>query len=232
MDILYPLGMGSPWNDNELRYSLRAVEKHLTGWDRVFIIGRKPNWIQNVEFIEAKDDQGNKEKNIAWKIIKGCQTDISDRFLFMNDDHILCANTGVNVPYYYSMTIQQMILRRNAGNVYRKAMQNTLDVYGFEAKYFDIHVPIVYDKKIFPEIMESLDWSKDGGYVVKSCYGNAIGAEGEVLQDHKVNTKRTIIEYEAMTHGRFCFSFGDRTIGPTFRMFMEKLYPQKSKFEK
>ena len=40
MDVVYILGKGSVWKDNEIRYSLRSIEKHLTGFDRVFIVGQ------------------------------------------------------------------------------------------------------------------------------------------------------------------------------------------------
>lgn len=234
IDLVYPLGNGSPWNDNELRYSLRSVEKHLSGFGNVYLIGRLPHWAKNVIHVPAFDNQDNKEKNIAWKVLKACDiAEVSEDFLFMNDDHILCGDMeAAKYPYYFNMTVQQMILRRNAGIKYQRAMQNVINVYGLDAKYYDIHVPILYNKSKFKQIVGGLDWSVNGGYVVKSAYANGIECEPVQLHDVKVNKQMTVIEYENIMHERPCFSFGDRAIGPAFRAFLEKTYPKKSIFEK
>jgi len=48
MDIVYVLGSGSEWDDNEIRFSLRSVEKYLTGVGNVYIIGKKPNFLKDI----------------------------------------------------------------------------------------------------------------------------------------------------------------------------------------
>lgn len=231
MDILYPLGHGSTWGNNELKYSLRSVEKHVKEVDRVFIVGRNPKWITNIEYIEAKDDQGNKEKNIAYKIAKACQTDISDDFLFFNDDHIITQDISSNLPNYYSMTCQQMILRRNSGGEYRAAIENVRNLFGMEAKYFDIHTPIVYNKFKFLEMMERVDWTIKKGYIVKSLYGNMFNLEGTELLDFKQNKPQKKEFWEKIANERFCFSFGDQAVTPAFKYFLQQIFPEKSKYE-
>ena len=44
MDILYVVGTGSKWDNNELRYSLRSIDKYGINIDRVFIVGTKPDF--------------------------------------------------------------------------------------------------------------------------------------------------------------------------------------------
>ena len=48
MDIVIPLGTGSRWQNNELRFALRSIEKYLTGYDKIFIIGECPSYLQNI----------------------------------------------------------------------------------------------------------------------------------------------------------------------------------------
>jgi hypothetical protein len=55
MDLVYVLGSGSRWGDNELRYSLRSVEKHLKGYNNVYLVGDKPDWVRNVTHIPKQD---------------------------------------------------------------------------------------------------------------------------------------------------------------------------------
>ncbi len=49
MDIVIALGTGSRWMDNELRYALRSIEKHLKGHTgRILLIGQRPKWVNKV----------------------------------------------------------------------------------------------------------------------------------------------------------------------------------------
>ena len=51
MDILYVVGRGSTWNNNELKYSLRSIAKNGINVDRVFIVGYIPDFINREEVI-------------------------------------------------------------------------------------------------------------------------------------------------------------------------------------
>src|SRR5688500_13559340 len=95
--IVIPLGHGSHWGNTELRYCLRSVEKHLTGYGDVIIIGEKPAWLRNV--IHIPFDEGpapksfEKERNIFNKIMVACNDDrVTDSFLFMPADHLMLQN--------------------------------------------------------------------------------------------------------------------------------------------
>lgn len=76
MDVVIPLGSGSRWQDNELRFCLRAVEKHLKGYDRIYIVGRKPDWIQNIEFIPYVEAH-TRERNIMEKVRRACKSGVA-----------------------------------------------------------------------------------------------------------------------------------------------------------
>ena len=69
MDLLYVVGGGSKHNNAELRYSLRSIEKNCTGYDRVFIVGQKPEWVTNVEFYPCDDPYDCTHKNMMHKIL-------------------------------------------------------------------------------------------------------------------------------------------------------------------
>ena len=51
IDVVIPLGTGSRWQDNELRYCLRSIEKNLSGVNEVVIVGEKPKWLTNVRCV-------------------------------------------------------------------------------------------------------------------------------------------------------------------------------------
>src|SRR6187431_2538921 len=94
-DILIPLGKGSRHNDLELVYCLRSIEKHLKGVGNVFIVGESPERVKNCMHVSVKDSPNNwdRAKNIYRKIRRCCSLpDLSDNFLFMNDDHFLLSD--------------------------------------------------------------------------------------------------------------------------------------------
>lgn len=232
MDIVYILGTGSLWYNNELRFSLRSVEKHLKGEKRVFIVGYKPDWIQNVIHIPAEDKfRHEKEKNIFHKISVACQDErISDDFIFFNDDHFLLKDL-TEIPYYHREGLEEFVKGR--ATTYKISANNTLNVLKAKGKptlNYDVHAPIVYNKSKFLELRE-YNWNIRYGMIVKSLYCNHHGVEGEFLTDCKIQEAMTIENLEARIKDRPVFSIGDRAICQTFNRFMEGLYPEKSIFE-
>jgi hypothetical protein len=76
-------------DNNELRYSLRSLYKFYPN-NKIWIVGYKPTWIQNVNYISVKQDQENKWKNSVINIIEACKSkEISDDFILMNDDFVI-----------------------------------------------------------------------------------------------------------------------------------------------
>jgi len=69
----------------DLRMSLRSVSKFCK-YRKIWIIGYKPSWVQNVEYIHT-EQTGNKWKNSMVNYTTACTCpDISDNFILMNDD--------------------------------------------------------------------------------------------------------------------------------------------------
>ena len=90
MDVLYVIGNSSQWgNHEELRYSIRSFQKHYKDLGKVFVVGHRPLWLQNVIHIPAEDPYASTETNIVSKILLGCISDISEDFIFSADDYIL-----------------------------------------------------------------------------------------------------------------------------------------------
>src|SRR5688572_29644823 len=189
IDVVYPLKeFGSRWKDNEIRYSLRSVEKHLHGVRNVYIIGHKPEFLQNVIHIPAKDADEIPDNNILQKVLVACKTpEISSPFLFMNDDHYLLADFDAETfPSYKFHTLSAYVERRGNDGYGRRA-RNTLKYLkdnGLPDNFFDIHFPILYDKKKAKEIFSKLPKIPDG-YILKSIYANALRLPGEEIRDCK-----------------------------------------------
>jgi hypothetical protein len=58
-NLLYILGSGSKWQNNEIRYSIRSAEKYVGNLGRVFIVGEFPKFLsrknKKITYIEVHD---------------------------------------------------------------------------------------------------------------------------------------------------------------------------------
>ncbi len=237
IDIIYVLGKGSLWNNKEIRYSLRSIEKHLSDYGNVWIIGHLPDFLQNVNHIPFLDEHACKETNIYRKILRACQEDrISDDFLFFNDDHFLMQDfSAPNFPFFYKSDLRESSKRMRSGNRYKKAIDNAYRVLkscGHDTKSFDTHTPMIYNKKNFIRVMPGYDWNAKISFVVKSMYANSLNIEGIREPDCKINNQIDSLEIKELICSRKVFSMGDGAIGTKMLTVLEELYPIASKYEK
>lgn len=233
IDVVYVLGTGSKWEDNELRYSLRSIEKYLK-YNKVFVVGEKPTWLQGVTHIPYPDEHKEKETRIALKVLVACKDErVSKEFLFMNDDIFLTKHDHAQFyPNYYSGTLQDADEQKGVNMVYRNAIKNT--VYALSSKYnryFDVHTPIVYNREKFSWMMEKYNWDKEFSYVVKSMYANSLGLSGKNITDCKIDHIKDTNAILERIKNVPCFSVSDRGLGEAMKGVLQKLYPEKSKYE-
>lgn len=228
MDIMIPYKLAPEWNNNELRFALRSVEKHLKGFERLFIVGEKPDWLINCVHIPMGDDWACRQRNIMEKIKRVCQENISDRFLFMNDDHFLLRPMFTeSIVHWYHGTLKQALKLHEKPN-YLKTIQNTitaLEGIGANTLHYDIHVPIVYDKNDFPKLMDQFDWSIVPTYVIKSLYANMYSHwDAEEMTDNKYMMVGKInLNHKFLSVSDFVDRSTRRTIC--------NLFPEKSRWE-
>jgi hypothetical protein len=190
MDLLYVLGSGSKFNNDELRYSLRSVERYVKNVDRIIVIGEDPKFISDkVEYHYVKEHTSNKEYRIAYKILKACELGIvNGDFLFMNDDFFFTKEVDANTyPYYHKGCLSL----GSPSKFYKAALNATYAyLYGHEQTtlHFDVHTPIIYNSKRFLALKPHLERSKVNpfGFVVKSLYSNFEGIKGEEYVDSKL----------------------------------------------
>ena len=259
IDILIPLGTGSRHDNFELRMCLRSIEKHLKGVGNIFLVGEKPEWVKNVIHIPARDNPNNwnRARNIYDKIMAGIsyiddlKVDyvnsrkhemqvscicLSDNFLFMNDDHYLLTDyESAEFPYYHRNEFNLPELH-NGGNMpqYKQTL-NTIE-FGFDDGYdFDVHCPILFNKKIFKDLFSRLPerWPVHG-ILIKSYYANHCLDTTKWIPCEDLKFKEPLMKesiYMAL-EGRSWFSIGDRCLkSGAMKEVLGELYPNKSKYE-
>jgi len=147
MDLLYLLGNGSAWDNNELRYSLRSACAHVPH-DRVIIVGERPAWLRNVVHIPAFDVYPMKVACTWHKLLVACRHEaVGSQFVLMNDDFLFLQDHATPLHTYVRGTIQQRITAGPKHECYyyelmNKAMMGLRSMGIAEPLDFDGHHPM------------------------------------------------------------------------------------------
>jgi hypothetical protein len=211
MDALYILGDGSIANNVEIKYSVRALERHLVDLDRLFIVGEDPGWFKDFVHIPCADEFDKTWKNAHKKTALACAHDtLSDEFLFMNDDFFLNAPfVGADFPFY--------------------AIKNA-DGGPNGPHSFQVHCPIRYKKEYYRQMPLSVDMP--GQYSPRSFYSNFYKAPPTFVEDFIMPTFYRPAEYASAVSNRDFFSIDDALpLNSAFLAWLAIEYPQPSRFE-
>lgn len=233
-DIVYTLGKGSKWQDSELKYSLRSVERYATHTCGIYIIGKKPDWIQDINYVPFVENS-YKEKNILDKILQACKTPgITNPFLFINDDHFFVESTDISkYPNYTDGYLQNAIDNRERKDEYQAMMIATLNELkrcNLPTLNYDIHCPMLIDKAKFPEIMSKHNFDIPNHLLIKSLYGNAID-KPEFKTDIHFYKPVNYAQIENVVYRNPMFSVSDGGLNDDMKLFLSRIFQDKSKFE-
>lgn len=225
-DLCYILGPEKKYE--EFRFSLRSAEKNIS-FRSLFVVGSKPDWLTNVNYTE-NHPEGCKASRIMQNIKLICENpDVSEKFIFMNDDYFLLR--PFDFKYWHKGTLRDRMEVLKTGDYYRHllATEMALKKRGFSTLQFDLHYPIIYEKKKLLEVIEMYDWNIPDGYTMKSLYCNTLGIDGEYKEDCKAYKNEN---WSLWTSGKEMFSTSDTNFNKECKNFLLNLYPEPSKFEK
>jgi hypothetical protein len=235
MDVVY-INQKTPWKNQELLYSLRSLEKFVANYNRVFLVGYKPDFIsEEVIHVPYDDKFVNRATNIMMKVLTASeQEDLSEDFMLLNDDYFFVDHIdGPTYPYYFKCDLQHTIqIQRNEYQKHVIPTYKELIDRKLPTKNFDTHKPIIYNKELFQNVVQEYDWNRPYGFILRSIYCNTLGIEGIERVDNKINHSHVPENWERMTKGLDCFSVGDQSTDQYLQMFLNKLLPSKSKYEK
>lgn len=220
MTIVYTIGRGSCWNDNELRISIRSMVKN-TPVTRIIIVGHKPSFLTNVTHIPIPDGP-RKAFNIHQKTLAACNE--AEQFVQAADDHFVLKPTDFS-DYFHGGPIKE---KRYHGS-YARVTHNTKEVLP-DGLFYNLHIPMKMTAESYREIMGNYDWSSKD-YLVKSLYANNIPVQGIQIPDCKVRDfmrKETILKY---IKDRTFLSVSDAGLSKDMRTVLFEMFPEKCEYE-
>ena len=222
MHFLYPLGWGSQWDNNELRYSLRSLEKNcpVSG---VTIVGNCPRWVKGVQHIPFNPLDGSKISR-EYTAMLGALPFVPNEFIFMNDDFYVMEPMK-EIELFHQGALRQVIKwalidNPTGDDLYTVARQSTLDVlqeFCPEPLDYELHVPMpllrdgIYNLAAMYSFWENLQF--------RTLYGNVFGGLGKEMLDVKD------------VWGKPFYSTEPR-VSESTRQKLQEAFPEPSRFEK
>ena len=243
MDVVYVLGTGSMWDNNELRFSLRSICRNLQNVRNVVVVGERPDFLQNVIHIPAGDifEPGtNADGNIITKVLAACNSEqVSDDFLFINDDHLVLKAMNVgDVPAFHKGDMTTFDAQYWKLNYWRGRLKQTMEVLAsgcYPTMHYDCHTPILFNKHVFREVVRRFDYASGTGYTMKSLYGNlAYKEKGVRLTTEKetIFKKYSIEQLHARLKDASFMSFNDDGLNNSLKWWLIDNFRSKCKYEK
>lgn len=229
LDVVYTLkesGFG-----DELKYSLRSLKNF--PHRKVFIFGGCPDWVKDVEWVKAEQNQRNKWRNTAWLLKAICENEnVSENFVWFNDDFFVLKPIE-DLPYYYDRTLTART------NDFRKVLGYYMSGYcnrlltasrelGFkkkENKNYELHIPFVFNREKLKQI---IDKHPNIG-AKRSLYGNYFANEKSIQrEDVKIynNTDIPGDDWDFVSTSDNSFASGE--VGK----WIKKKFNRKCKYEK
>lgn len=231
-------------NDIELKYCLRSIEKYCNWYEDIFIVGDcLPEWINRgyVDHVSSNGifDKSTHEQNIYQKLYYVCKTvlPIGSDFALWNCDFFLTEDIDIgNYPNYCANNLKQIIEGRQKYDGYALSVKNTIEALERNGKpilNYDIHCPMIFNSAKFIEVMDKYDWTnKRMGFVIKSLYANTLRLPAAYMPDCKIGEKLTTQSIEKQIGDRHIFSIHPAGLTKAMIEYLDKLYPEKSVFEK
>ena len=193
MDVAYVVRPGEA--NQELRYSLRTLTN--VPHDRVFIGGYIPKWTRGVVRVFRRQASA-RFLNSSLNLYEICKSDISDQFIFMNDDFFIMKPVDA-IPPMNRGTLEAVMERHKrkfGDNSYYRGMEETrkwlLKHYGIEEPLsYGLHIPMVVDRDLMWRLLEETNIEKPAGrpqYHMRTIYGNVAEVGGDVVTDVKLSS--------------------------------------------
>lgn len=214
--------------NEELRYSLRSVEKNWQ-FNKVWFYGGSPEGLKPDYQVSPAQAEPSKWERVRSMILKACKNDkITENFWLFNDDFFILQPTPETEPPQYNKTLREQIAKvrsRHAGedNDYTRRLAHlirTLESDGKPTLNYSVHKPILINRKKAVEVLEKYPNEP----MFRALYGNYWKIGGRNAPDHKIAVDW--FDIDAISKWEFVStadeSFKDSNIGKWLRSKFDK----------
>lgn len=195
-DIVYILRNDIGDATDELRYSLRSVEKNLP-YRKIWFYGGVPEGLTPDKQVELQQQGLNKWQKVCYTLKAVCNNaDITPDFYLFNDDFFIMQKVEGDIPPMVKVgTVRQWAekIRNETGRIsaYQHMLLATsarLLNFGFKDLNYALHTPMLINRK---KALEALNLF-GGVPMFRTFYGNYCNLGGKVRNDVKISDLETV----------------------------------------
>ena len=254
MTIVYIYAKGkSAAGDFELRHSLRSIDKFATGVDRVVVVGYCPEWLSDtivkVPYCDGMpcgngNGMGKKMRNIMMNCVRAFDMvpDMQECLVSMDDHFYINKVDFDNYPYFvrdyldksWRATLPYGVLT----NQYFALLSQTrqyLESRGLPVLNFAIHRNMHVKRSVIDECRGEIEKMSEWRSPAIECFAwwnNILLSSGEIVPTIVEDVKiYGISEFEEKIKNTDVFSIADISQDSAMYKIIEKIYPEKSKYE-
>ena len=175
--------------NEDLRHSLRSLAN--LPHAKVYIAGYCPSWVRNAIAVPRDQEKQSNQENSNLNLLAAASLeDLSDNFIFMNDDFFIM-QPSPELPLMHMGPLDDIITRYKSNNRMGQAWSliATRDelrrvVPDRELLAYELHMPMVMNKY---KVREMFDGWKRSVMALRprTYYGNLYGKEGVITEDAK-----------------------------------------------
>lgn len=190
MDVVYVVRAEE--SNDDLRYSLRSLAN--LPHRKVFIAGYVPAWLRLVVPVYRDQEKQSNQENSNLNLLEACKReDLSDNFIFMNDDFFIVEKLK-RMHMLNQGPLDDIIARYKSGNRMGQAWSliATRDYLqkafpGKELLSYELHTPMVMNKRAVLHMFEH--WPRPVMALrPRTFYGNVYSEEGVETTDVKTTS--------------------------------------------
>jgi hypothetical protein len=231
MDILIPVRPGD--TNEELRFSLRSLHTNYPELDTIWIVGHKPNWLTNVQYIPGNSSDNRPRPVYVYRnILAACQhPDTPPKLTITNDDIYITASI-TSIPVGYRKTLQQhlnepRLKSRLQDSWWARSLRTTLhclkDAGYNDPLSYELHIPITVNKEVMADTLQRFAHiTPDNPPQWRTLYGVINNIGGQQIPDCKAHRGPIQIPFHSTDDTSF------RRYAPQFA----KKWPTPSPYEK
>lgn len=229
MQLVYILGTGSTWQDNELRYSLRSACQYYPHRE-VLVVGHLPTWVRGVTHLSVQDVYQSPVANVIHKLSAAVHAGaLKDEITLMNDDFLFLQPVAAPLPTYTRGRLADRVATMDPHNSYRELHERCLKLlraWGIaEPLDYGCHTPMRMHRNLMLEVLQRFGGT-GSAYPFRTCYGNLHRVAGTHCTDVKIHHRWTY------PGDRCLLSVDDLVVHePAFQAWIARRFPSACKYE-
>jgi hypothetical protein len=252
IDVVYQY-LDGPNKMEELRYSLRSLERYLNEPFKVWIVGDKPTWLKNVTHIPHKRIPGVWCTNCfdatsKLKLVLD-HPDVGNNILWMYDDMYLLRDCSESDLDRYLAVNHFKKLSHGSSSVHKELIFNTLKALkelGKPQWNCETHTPRLYSKILLQEVWDTYQ-PRENRYLFSTLYFNHVYGEispHEISKEDNVKggfygfndpysyKSDNIEEINTILSGKTFLNHNDNGLSGSLKQVIKDRFPDMCQFEK